>query len=546
MLEQIRKQAQSSIIILLFGFIIFVFIFSFGAGSEGFRAGGCGQQNVVAMVNGEPVTEETYRFAYNNMLRNTLANRGERGLKREEKLALRQRALEELIEQSLLVQAGRAAGLRVSNEERNADIKSSAMFKGDGDRFDLKRYKAIVQRYFETTPTVFEEVWRQQMLAQRMANVIQEATRVTDEELEQSYLMRETKINVEFVRLSAGLFRKGAPNPEAEVEAFLKDNLARVEAAYRERDALYNKPKKVQIAHVFFEVPEGSDEALIRDRHERAELTHEDLAKGAELAAQAKDYSHDEATREKGGELPLGTRDELTARWGAPLAEAAFGLPEGGLSQVVRSDKGFHVFKVSKIVEAEVKPLAEVQHELARELLLEARAEDAARAEAERLFAAMKAGQTLEELLPQAEASPGEEPSAEPRPQARKTGLTARMQGYLPQLGLDRDLARAAFALTPERPYPDKVYELPSPFGGKEFVVFRLIERAEPDLALFAEAKESLRQQLLQGRKSAQLRAWLDDHRARARVKVNESMVVDLSPQALRPRASAPLPTDNY
>ncbi len=550
MLDKMRTQAQSAIVLLLFGFIIFVFVFSFGAGSAGFRSGGCGGPPVAALVNGEPIDAESFHFAYATDLRNTLASRKERGLKREEKLAMRQRVLESLVEQQLLIQAAHEVGLRVSDAERNADIRKSPMFRDDGgNRFDFKKYRMIVQRYFETSPTVFEEMWRQQMLAQRMADVIQEAARVTDEEVEQSYRVRESKVDVEYVRLSAGLYRKDVQVTDAEVADFLKAQAARVEAVYKERDALYNKPKKVQLAHVFFEVPPDSTEAVVKDQQERAEFTHVDLVKGAEIADQAKEYSQDDATREKGGELPLMGRDELTARWGAPLAEAAFALEEGALSDVVRSDKGFHVARVLKIVEAELTPLEAVQTELARELLADERAADRARSEAERLYAEMKAGKSLEELLPEPEeaASSGEAKTPPPlRPQARKTGLVARMAGYLPQLGLDRALSRAAFALTKENPYPDKVHEVHSPMGPKEYVVFRLVERADPDMSLFSEAKDDLRQEILRGRRSAQLRTWLDDRRNRARVEVNESLVVDVTPQSLRPRGSGPLPIDDY
>jgi parvulin-like peptidyl-prolyl isomerase len=560
MLDKMRTQAQSAIVVLLFGFIIFVFIFSFGAGSAGFRSGGCSGQPVAAMVNGEPITEDSLHFAYSTDLRNTLANRKDRGLKREEKVAIKQRVLEGLIEQTLLIQAAREVGLRVSDEERNADIRKSPMFKGEDERFDFKKYRMIVQRYFETSPTVFEEMWRQQMLAQRMSQIIQEAALVTDEELEQSYRLRESKVDVEYVRLSSGMYQKDVQVTDAEVAEFLAANQARVEAAYKERDAQYNKPKKVQLAHVFFEVEQNAEESVVADRKERAELTHEDLVKGAELAVQVKDYSQDETSRDKGGELPLMGRDELTARWGAPLAEAAFALKEGELSGVVKSDKGFHVFKVLKVVEAELTPLEKVQQELARGLLLEERATAKAKAEAERLYAEMKAGKTLEELLPEP-AEPAAEP-AEPadapkapavlRPQARKTGLVARMMGYLPQLGLDKSLARAAFALTKEQPYPDKVFEVASPLGAKEYVVFRLADRAEPDMGMLAQARDDLRQEILRGRRAAQLRTWLDDRRAQARVEVNESMLSDVDPHAIRQSRGPirgrgrPMPVDDY
>ena len=106
MLDKIRQQSQSAIILLLFGFIIFVFVFSFGAGSEGFRSGGCGRAGIAAMVNGEGISDMHFQFHYDQQLRMALSKKKQGSfLRREDKLALRQQVMETLIDQALLIQA---------------------------------------------------------------------------------------------------------------------------------------------------------------------------------------------------------------------------------------------------------------------------------------------------------------------------------------------------------------------------------------------------------------------------------------------------------
>ena len=171
MLEQMRKQTQSTVMVILFGFIIFVFVFSFGAGSVGFRKGGCGRSGLVAMVNGEDVGEMEFQYYYDQALRARLRGR-QKPLTREEKIMLRRQVLNAIIDRILLVQAAHRAGLRVTDSERNRSIREA--FKDKDGCFDLKRYKFYLTRYLQTTPAIFEENWRERMLADRMAEVIKD------------------------------------------------------------------------------------------------------------------------------------------------------------------------------------------------------------------------------------------------------------------------------------------------------------------------------------------------------------------------------------
>jgi len=528
MLDKMRQQSQSAIILLLFGFIIFVFVFSFGAGSEGFRSGGCGRAGIAALVNGEGISDMHFQFHYDQQLRMALSRKKQGSyLRREDKLALRQQVMETLVDQALLLQAAHRIGLHVTDDERNESIRSSHQFMDDNQRFNFKMYKMVVQRYYQTTMKLFEEVWREQMLAQRMAQIIQDTARVTDEELLQAYTMKETKADLAFVKVPAHMYLKTSVPDEKDIQEFFKDHMDRVEEFYNSHSDRYHKPKKAQVAHVFFEVRKEYDQEQETDKREQAELTVDDLKKGADFTKQAKDYSEDDATREKGGVLPLLTLEALTARWGAPFAEAAFELEVGGTSGVIKSDKGYHVIKCQKVVEAEDHPLEEVKTEIAKEILTNDRAKARAKAEADRLLAGLKQGKQLEELAPPETAD--RKPAAGLHTQ--QTGKIARMGGFVPPIGVDEDLARAVFELTKEKPVPDKVFELspPAGLGLPSYVVVQLLDRVEPDLTAFPEAKPVLTNQMLAGRRQGQLAAWLQHQRETAQIEVNQAFLVDVA-----------------
>ena len=60
MLDVMRSNAKSSLIVLVFGVLIFVFIFSFGRGSSGFKA--VGSESWAARVNGDLVTASDFQI----------------------------------------------------------------------------------------------------------------------------------------------------------------------------------------------------------------------------------------------------------------------------------------------------------------------------------------------------------------------------------------------------------------------------------------------------------------------------------------------------
>ncbi len=540
MLDQMRKQAQSTIVLLLFGFIIFVFVFSFGAGSVGFRKGGCGTTNAAALVNGEKVTLSDYKFLYQQELQRLMeSHKNGRQIQKEDKLQLNDRVLNSLIDKRLVLQAAMDLGLRVTNEERNDSLRNHPWFKDKNGNFDYKKYKNIVQWHFKTTPAMFEELWKENMLFERMAGIIQATARVTDEELEAAYRYSETKVDLEYVSISPAIFKMGTNPTDEQVQAYMKDHEAEIQKFYDSHKDRYHKPKKVKIAHVFWELDNDFTEDMVTDRKERAELTLDDLNKGADFSQQVKDYSQDSKTKDKDGVLGTFTKEQMTAQWGAHFAEVAIALKQGEHSKVVKSEKGFHVIKCLKVIAAVDRTEQEAKSEIAKELISSEQAEAKAMALANELFDGMKTGKSLEDLLAEKnkkdtndESKPKLNPVSMIR--ARKTGLVARMGGYITQLGLDKDLARAAFKLTEKSPFPEKVWKTKSPFGGDSIIVLRLLKRQEPDMKKFKDTREQLRDTILKNRGARQLSSWLQRRRESATIEINQALHNNPNPLAMQ------------
>jgi parvulin-like peptidyl-prolyl isomerase len=100
-------------------------------------------------------------------------------------------------------------------------------------------------------------------------------------------------------------------------------------------------------------------------RRARAEELRRKASSGANFSELARQSSEDPSSREQGGELGAFTRDSHPKAFD----DAAFALKPGAVSQVVQTDFGFHVIKVTAHEMARAKTLEEAAPEIRRQLL---------------------------------------------------------------------------------------------------------------------------------------------------------------------------------
>ncbi len=77
------------------------------------------------------------------------------------------------------------------------------------------------------------------------------------------------------------------------------------------------------------------------------------ISNGEDFASLAAQYSQDETTRERGGDLGWFTADELLT---PKLAQAAFSLQAGQIAGPVATELGYHVIQVLEIADRPVEP----------------------------------------------------------------------------------------------------------------------------------------------------------------------------------------------
>ena len=176
MLRLMRQQAGSWLIKILLGAIVIVFIF-WGVGS--FRAQRGGR---VALVNGDQITLDEYREAYNNLLEQ-LRERFGNNLNEDmiKMLQVRKQALNQLVDNKLLVQEAKRLKFRVSDKELAEAIMKIGAFQRAGV-FDSRLYSNVLDR-LRMTPEEFEIAQREAVLIERLRTIITGGVKVADQEV---------------------------------------------------------------------------------------------------------------------------------------------------------------------------------------------------------------------------------------------------------------------------------------------------------------------------------------------------------------------------
>lgn len=141
---------------------------------------------------------------------------------------------------------------------------------------------------------------------------------------------------------------------------------ADVEQEYEARRALYETVAKQreqrQVAHIMFETGSrrGRDEALAL-----ASAARDRIRGGEPFSDVARELSEDPATRDSGGDLGLVERGALPE----PLEEMVFSLDIEQVSEAVESEGNVHLLQVSDVTERDIPPFEEMRESLREELV---------------------------------------------------------------------------------------------------------------------------------------------------------------------------------
>ena len=380
MLHLMRKYATTWMIKLILSAIVVVFVF-WGVGSWKQQ-----RASRVAVVNGEPISVDEYKAAYNDILENLKQSFGNQ-LSEEvlKAFQISRQAMERVINQKLLIQEANRLNLRVTDKELANNIRNIGVFQNAGI-FDADRYRRILIAS-RLTPESFEEIQRVSMLTDKLRTFITETVKVSEAEALEWFKWQEAAVDIDMVLFESDTYKDIEPSNEA-VEQHFNDNKEAyktdpkikvrylhfdpnlyadqvtiaeedVDAYYNENKNQYTTPKTVEARHILFKVASDADQATDESVQKKALDVLKLARAGNEFADLAKEYSEG-PSKDKGGYLGTFPRNAMVE----PFASKAFSMKAGEISEPVKTQFGWHLIKVEKVNDASSLPENEAKDKI--------------------------------------------------------------------------------------------------------------------------------------------------------------------------------------
>ena len=390
MLERMREGLQGPWAMVVVALIVLSFVFT-GVGSY---LGGT-TSDAVAKVNDVEISETQLDTAYQNERARMEAQFGEAisaMFSNPETLAeFRSSVLDRLIADELIQQKADSLGLRVSDESIKQTIVDMPEFQIMG-QFDNDTYLAqLRQAGFQ--PSAFRDYMRAQMTASQLRQALTGSAFALDKEVSDLLALQEQKRDLAYVEINASDFADQVTVSDADIEEYYQANIdgfdtpeqvklayvsldveslmkdesveqSEIENYYTQQLDRYKTEEQRRVSHILIEF--GDDEEAAQQAiNEVASLVK---AENADFAALAEEYSQDIVSAEEGGDLDFLTRGQM----GESFDDAVFAIEQvGDVSDVVRTDFGFHLIKLTDKIDSVTTPLAELKDEIEADLLRE-------------------------------------------------------------------------------------------------------------------------------------------------------------------------------
>lgn len=381
MLQRIRDNSQGWIAKTIIGLIVLLMALT---GVEAIF-NSSGSRGEVAQVNGEAITQADLGRAM-TMQRDQLLQQLGAGFDpaQLDEALLRDAALRNLIDRTLLLQAARDAGFAFSQAALDQVILKTAEFQVDG-QFNAQRFDQVIQRLGYSRADFRRLLEQEMLIGQLQAGIagtafssdaqvkafigLDQQTRdfrqvvmaanpaaatVSDEEVAQYYEANEQRFRtpeqvvVDYVELKKERFFDQVEISESALEELYQKQVA-------------DLAEQRRAAHILVEVNDQRDDAQAKAA---AEALRARIEAGEDFAAVAREASDDAGSAPEGGDLGFagpGVYDPA-------FEQALYALQKEQVSEPVRSEFGWHLIKLLDTQAPEVPALEALRPELERQL----------------------------------------------------------------------------------------------------------------------------------------------------------------------------------
>jgi peptidyl-prolyl cis-trans isomerase D len=376
-----RRWMMLFILVLVFPSFVFFGI----QGYNSFIGGG----DALAKVDGSPITRQEFDQAQRDRIERMRETLGQdfdpRMLETQEARAA---ILDGIVLNRALANEASREHVVVSTDRLREMIASVPAFQEDG-KFSYERYKAYVASQ-GMSETLFEQRLREDLRKQALLQAVVESAMVPKAVAGRIDTMLREQREVRELRFTAEQYLPKVKATDEQIAAYYEKNRAlfetpesakveylvlspdalggadaiaeaEVRAYYDQNKARYGTDEQRRASHILV-TADGGDKAAARRKAE--ELLGQVKAKPAEFEKLAREHSKDPGSAAQGGDLGFFGKGMMVK----PFEDAVFRMKAGEVSDVVETDFGFHIIKVTEVKSADVKPFEQVKGEIERDL----------------------------------------------------------------------------------------------------------------------------------------------------------------------------------
>ncbi len=488
MLQNIRQNVQGTVAKIVVGLIVISFsIF----GIESILLGGGGGE--VAEVNGEAIEPGELQQAVTTLQRQLIAMMGDNvDLAQLDDQALKSKALDDLIQRKLLLQAADGMDLAVSERDVGRVIAGMEQFQVDG-KFSPDLYRAALSSA-GFSPAYFKRMLGEDMVVNQLRSGLAGSEFSTPAELALGAGISAERRDLRYLTIPTASFASAEEPTDDQIQQFYRENPEQfstpetveldyidlvaddfrqpvddsaLQEAYQLEITNNQYRTESRVSHILFEQRDGEASA---DVSKRIAAARELLSTGADFGEVAKQFSDDVGSAGTGGDLGWTSGDTFPEEMEAAIAT----LEPGQVSEPVTTDAGVHLIEVTDRREGKAPTLEELRPKLVEQLQL-----SGARVEL------LRTVESLRDLAFNAESLAG--PAEELGLEVRQSGPVARNQGE----GLFANSSLLGAAFSEEvlgAGHNSEVIEL----GEDHFVVLRVRKHNEPAPKPLAEVRDDI------------------------------------------------------
>jgi peptidyl-prolyl cis-trans isomerase D len=305
--------------------------------------------------------------------------------------------LNQLVFQKEVEFEAKRLGIAVSDQERADRIKQYVPTAFNGDTFvGLDAYAREVQSRFQLTVPVFEDLVRQGLIEEKFRKLITDGISASPAEILEEFKYQNEKVKLDYVVIKPEDLESKITPSDSDIKAYYEQNKARfqvpekrvvryglldltqlrqntvvtddeLKVVYQQNIQQFQVPNRVHAEHILLMTVGGKTDAEVAEIKKKAEdILAQAKKKGANFEDLAKKYSEDPGSKAKGGDLGWLVQGQTVPEF----EKAAFSLNKGEISDLIKTQYGFHIIKVLDKETAHTKTFDEVKDALRPNYLL--------------------------------------------------------------------------------------------------------------------------------------------------------------------------------